>query len=196
MELELKTDFAAFWEIYPRKQGDKASIEKKFNKLSEVDRYNAIQNVRSRIETDPQWQDKQFIPMPGTYINQKRWLDEVIEHTDAKTRVNEAQGESPAHTVWSAMTEMYGDNFIKKHGEVPTPIWSSMLKNMPIVRIKRGLRTTFNSGSDFPPSLPKFMEYCKMTFEEEHPLALPKPPANKKLAFEAFEEVLKILRRK
>jgi len=136
-----------------------------------------------------------LIPILTTWINQKRWLDEIAENKDAKARVVEGQSDSPAAMVWSAMTQMYGEAWIKKYGEKPNPVWTRMLKDIPLNRIQRGLRRTVEASSDFPPSLPKFAEYCSRIFgEESSQKALPpRTKTNRETALEHLAEVKSIL---
>jgi hypothetical protein len=131
--------------------------------------------------------------MPTTILNQRRWEDEIVVHRGAKERVVENQDKSPTELVWSAMTQMYGDQWINKHGERPPEVWRRALNDMPRVRIGRGIRETLRSGSEFPPSLPKFLEYSAATFEELNPPSLPKPPGDRALALESIEKMKEIL---
>ena len=197
LDLELSTGtFDEFWFIYPRKTGGKDKAREKFDKLSEVDRFNAIQGAKHHSEHNEQWKNPSFIPHATTYLNQKRWEDAIVEDKPATTRVHDNGQQSQAHTVWSAMTQMYGSAWISKHGENPSPVWVSQLKNMGEDRIKRGLRKTLDSKSEFPPSLPRFVEYCALTFGEECQInqpKLPKPESNPQKALEAIEEMKRIL---
>jgi hypothetical protein len=185
--------FEAFWEIYPRKTGGKPNAERKFNSLSDADKYNAIAGAKHHRDNNPQWRNKALIPHATTYLNQSRWLDEIVEEKTAKDRVVENHDGSNVDLVWSAMAQMYGDSWIKRHGEKPPEIWQKMLKNLPIARLKRGLRAALDAHSDFPPSLPKFMEYCAPSFEEQYPTALPKPKGDRLKALESLEEMKKLL---
>ena len=69
--------FERFWEAYPVKKGKhRALLLWKSKKLApHVDAI--IQDIRLKLISDSQWQDKQYIPYPTTYINQKRWEDEI-----------------------------------------------------------------------------------------------------------------------
>jgi len=187
--------FDEWWVVYPRKQG-KADAEKKFAKLSDVDKYNCLQGTVYQTEHNPQWKDPSYIPLPSTFINQKRWQDEIVEGKDAKARVVESASNSNAHTVWAAMVGMYGQAWINKFGEEPDRFWSGFLNGITPARIQRALRYTLENDKEFPPSLPKFKGYCRPTFEEQYPPALPKPPGDKAKALAAFDEVNKILRAK
>lgn len=77
--------FEDFWSAYPRKTG-KGDAEKAWGKMRPP-----LADVLAALE----WQRKeenwtkdrgQFIPMPSTYINQKRWLDEPTKPVSAGVR--------------------------------------------------------------------------------------------------------------
>jgi len=66
--------FDRFWLMYDKKVGDKQKCMKSFVKLSE-------QEIEKIFNTLPDFlksiTDKQFQPFPQTYINNKRWNDEL-----------------------------------------------------------------------------------------------------------------------
>lgn len=72
-------EFETFWKAYPRHDNKQKTIkwfEK--NKPSE----GLLKIMLDKIELlkkTKQWQNKQFIPMPTTWLNGKRWEDEVLE---------------------------------------------------------------------------------------------------------------------
>jgi hypothetical protein len=66
--------FVEFWNLYGKKEGDKKSVEKKWNKLSK--------DVREKIMVMlPAFKIKhhelKYRPLPETFINQERWNDEI-----------------------------------------------------------------------------------------------------------------------
>lgn len=66
--------FDIFWNLYNKKVGDKNKCTAKWKKLKDQEREKIIQTLPvflSKIK------DKQFIPFPETYLNQKRWNDEM-----------------------------------------------------------------------------------------------------------------------
>lgn len=66
--------FDDFWEIYPKKVA-KSSCEDKYNKISEKDRQIIKDTIRNFVSYKP---FKEYNhPNASTYLNQKRWLDEV-----------------------------------------------------------------------------------------------------------------------
>ena len=72
--------FNYFWTTYPRKDGKKKCLQwfqaKKHNVTSElVD--TMVKAIEKNIKYNPSWKDKQFIPMPLTWLNGERWNDEI-----------------------------------------------------------------------------------------------------------------------
>ena len=77
--------FQEFYGLYPRKVG-RFLAEKSFKKLNKRNRQLAYEGLIKYIKF---WEsnktEKQFIPHPSTWLNQKRWddelesLDEVVE---------------------------------------------------------------------------------------------------------------------
>lgn len=66
--------FDQFWELYGKKVGDKKKCNSKWDKLPDFDRQKIIDTLpafKSKIT------DKKFQPFPETYLNQRRWDDEI-----------------------------------------------------------------------------------------------------------------------
>lgn len=75
MSVSHETDwFEKFWEGYRRKEKKKESL-KLFNRLTEEKQQLAIKDSVSRYAHT----DKDFIPLPPSYLNGERWNDEAIE---------------------------------------------------------------------------------------------------------------------
>ena len=74
-----KKRFKEFWEAYPRKTG-KGAAEKAYEKISPSKELHEtmIRAVRS-ASLSRQWTEEngRFIPNPATWLNQKRWEDEL-----------------------------------------------------------------------------------------------------------------------
>lgn len=71
--------FAKFWKLYPRKQ-DKAKALKAFAKLKVTDDlFNLIAKGLAAQAASHDWlkDGGKFVPMPTTWLNGKRWEDEV-----------------------------------------------------------------------------------------------------------------------
>lgn len=71
--------FSEFWSAYPRKTA-RPEAEKAWNKLSPDEglRGQIMSAVAVQSKSD-QWRkdDGKFIPHPSTWLNQKRWLDQI-----------------------------------------------------------------------------------------------------------------------
>ena len=84
-------DFDAFWKFYPRK-ASKDAARKAWNKLNPDQNIMKMigDNVRERVEKGEWRKDNQsFILHASTYLNQKRWEDEVVDQqTQTQTRTN------------------------------------------------------------------------------------------------------------
>ena len=73
----IKADFALFWEAYPRKEG-MLKAEEAFAKV-----VVPVQDLLDAIEAQkksPQWKKENglFIPHPAKWLEEKRWLDQMI----------------------------------------------------------------------------------------------------------------------
>jgi uncharacterized protein YdaU (DUF1376 family) len=71
--------FPKFWKLYPNKKG-KAAAEKAWKKLKVTDDlFTLIAQGLAKQCTSPAWTKDggQFIPHPATWLNGKRWEDEV-----------------------------------------------------------------------------------------------------------------------
>ena len=92
--------FAEFWTEYPKKTG-KGQAEKAFTKAcrSEVD-FAAIMHGLSdqnRLRFIPMKQngESRFIPMPATWLNGKRWEDEIEPYQSRQAMKDKQDEESP-----------------------------------------------------------------------------------------------------
>jgi len=68
--------FSTFWKAYPRKT-NKSFAEKVFQKLHPTE--EMFSKMLSSLEQQiPLWKDPQYIPHPSTWLNGKRWEDEIV----------------------------------------------------------------------------------------------------------------------
>ncbi len=82
-ESELEKNFFEFWAIYPRKDA-KAAARKAFEKLKPDETLlNAIIKAVEAQKRCSQWQDSKYIPYASTWLNQRRWEDEL--HTQKQS---------------------------------------------------------------------------------------------------------------
>ncbi len=75
----LKNQFAEFWKEYPRKVA-KAKAEKAWESVKPTDEvFEKIMQAVRRQKLSEQWRkdNGQYIPHPTTWLNQKRWEDEI-----------------------------------------------------------------------------------------------------------------------
>ena len=72
------SSFNEFWEIYPRKVGKKKALQE-WNKINHDDELltRILESLEKQKQTQ-QWDNKQFIPHPATWLKENRW-DDIIE---------------------------------------------------------------------------------------------------------------------
>lgn len=66
--------FDVFWDLYEKKKGNRQKCEKKWEKLTHEERKKIIQTLPEFKKSTP---DVTFRPFPETYLNGKRWEDEL-----------------------------------------------------------------------------------------------------------------------
>tara|TARA_Y100000593_G_scaffold44810_1_gene85391 strand:+ start:559 stop:954 length:396 start_codon:yes stop_codon:yes gene_type:complete len=70
--------FDDFYKLYPRKIS-RSNAEKSFKRLNKKDKVLAYEGI---IKYNKFWEENktepQYIPYPSTWLNQKRWEDELI----------------------------------------------------------------------------------------------------------------------
>lgn len=70
---EKKISFVVFWDLYDKKE-QRDSCEKKWNALD----LETQEKIISVLPDYVKWKnEKQYRPNPQTFLNQKRWLDEI-----------------------------------------------------------------------------------------------------------------------
>jgi hypothetical protein len=183
--------FDAFWDVYPRGT-NKAKAKVTFDNLSKADQLNAIQGATHHATCNPQWRNPALVPHATTFLNGKRWLDDIVEEIDAKERVHASISTSNASAVWKAMTQMMGQTWINKHGEKIPAVWVTQLSKLSEAQIKKGLREFADSGKEFAPGLPEFLALCRRQADSLKPFkSLPRPYGDPKIAEAAFAELRK-----
>ncbi len=80
-ENDIPEGFLAFWLEYPRHDARVVALKSWKKQGCEKHLESILADIRYRKEN--KWHDPQFIPMPSTYLNQKRWEDEHIVDTSA-----------------------------------------------------------------------------------------------------------------
>lgn len=77
--IELDIMFKEFWELYPNKKAKQVAY-KSFIKLKPNNElFNEIMDKLNLFKQTKQWQQEngKYIPYPSTWLNQKRWEDEI-----------------------------------------------------------------------------------------------------------------------
>jgi hypothetical protein len=74
----INIEFEWFWNDYDKKVGDKQKLKKKWHKLTDQERQNAMNYIDLYKQAVP---DKQFRKNPESFINNKSWNDEIIRTT-------------------------------------------------------------------------------------------------------------------
>jgi uncharacterized protein YdaU (DUF1376 family) len=76
-DIHMSTDKSAddmfddFWNVYPKKEA-KIKAQQAWRKLSKTKKEKAINDARNRFNGT----ERQYIPLPASYINAERWEDE------------------------------------------------------------------------------------------------------------------------
>ena len=79
--VDLPEGFDSFWSAYPRKQAKPPAV-KAFAKLSPDDAMlTTMLSALARQAASEQWRKDggQFIPYPATWLNARRWEDEIVD---------------------------------------------------------------------------------------------------------------------
>jgi len=84
--------FEKFWKSYPRKQG-KGAAEKAWIKAHINGSFDSVLTALESQKQSEQWKkdNGQFVPNPATWLNQRRWEDEIPggNHSDGTSSTND-----------------------------------------------------------------------------------------------------------
>lgn len=89
-EVKDEYTFERAWNLYEKKVGCKAKLEKKWNSMSQKDRKAAIEYIPLYVLSQP---DKQYRKNFQTFLNQRGWEDELIGATPPPAAINEKPSE-------------------------------------------------------------------------------------------------------
>ena len=96
VEAKENSMFDSFWSVWPKKvkrtPSRKKWVSMKLDKLAN----EIIKDVEFRVANDVQWK-RGYIPDPLTYLNQRRWEDEMIQTQENEG--NESYSERTARAV-------------------------------------------------------------------------------------------------
>ena len=73
-------NFQTFWAEYPKKVA-KVDAEKAAKKIADSEWPAVLEGLRKYKKV---WTDRQFIPYPGTFLNKRRWEDEIEDIAEVK----------------------------------------------------------------------------------------------------------------
>ena len=76
-EIDTENAFDQFWKIYPKKIAKKEA-RKAFEKIAPD--AHLLERMLAAVQTQKrskQWQDKQYIPNPATWLRRGQWEDEL-----------------------------------------------------------------------------------------------------------------------
>lgn len=85
--------FDRFWESYPRKEA-KQTAKKAFEKLNPDEALlMTMMEAIQRFKETSQWKEEngRFIPHPATWLNQRRWEDDIPKAKSHSTKIVHAQ---------------------------------------------------------------------------------------------------------
>lgn len=119
--------FDMFWQAYPKKVARAKALEIWVKKRLEAQGEEIAMDVLDRVRRHAQWQDKQYVPNPTTYLNQERWTDEIIEqgisangqNTGRVSRTTQASNEAfiDAKRAWQREERERLDREEREHWE-------------------------------------------------------------------------------
>lgn len=89
-EVKDEYTFERAWNLYDKKVGCKAKLEKKWNSMSQKDRKAAIEYIPLYVIAT---EDKKYRKNFQTFLNQRGWEDEIIGATPPPASVNEQPSE-------------------------------------------------------------------------------------------------------
>jgi hypothetical protein len=79
--------FDTFWNQYPRKES-KGRAESAFKKLKKAEQQSLLAHLPDRIDRHLSKVEKRFVPLPSSFINQKRWEDDWEPIADEVKKTN------------------------------------------------------------------------------------------------------------
>lgn len=89
-EVKDEYTFDRAWNLYDKKVGCKAKLEKKWNSMSQKDRKAALAYIPAYVIATA---DKQYRKNFQTFLNQRAWEDEIIGGTPPPVSTNESASE-------------------------------------------------------------------------------------------------------
>lgn len=107
--------FSEFWNLYNKKVGNKDKIKIKWEKLNDNDRQKIINTLPTFLNSIS---DKQYQPFPETYLNNKRWNDEIENNTKKDYRLFCPNGMVIMNLTESELAEKKLSGYYKEQHEI------------------------------------------------------------------------------
>jgi hypothetical protein len=103
--------FDEFWSIYPVKKN-----KVRAKKIWDRKKYSIIialilTDILNRQKNDSQWQDKQYIPHPSTYLGNELWNDEITQGGQPK----KSSGKSSSFDAYQAELKQQNKGVTYEH---------------------------------------------------------------------------------
>ena len=99
--------FDVWWKLYPRKQDKKKALACWIKNGCEENAESLIETLKNQIANDAQYSgDRQFIPLPSSYINKEKFNDEIVIRSGSESRETAAQAAERELAEW----ETQGDD--------------------------------------------------------------------------------------
>jgi len=98
--LKIKPEyFEMFWAMYPKRtqgKGSKGQAKTRWEALcrkpvKDRPRWRDVKVALHKQKKSIQWHDPNFIPLPTTWLNQQRWLDEAAEYAQGSITPKQAE---------------------------------------------------------------------------------------------------------
>lgn len=87
-KLEKKDWFDDFWNAYPRKEGKGTAIKAWMKALQKTSADVIIERV-GRWKVSKNFPERQFVPLPASWLNAERWFDELPEDASKPLEMNQ-----------------------------------------------------------------------------------------------------------
>ncbi len=93
--------FDVWWKLYPRKQDKKKARDAWIKHDCEKDAESLIDTLKNQIANDAQYSgDRQFIPLPSSYLNKEKFNDEIVIRSGSESRETAAQAAERQLAEW------------------------------------------------------------------------------------------------
>ena len=124
--------FEDFWNLYDKKVGNKQTIKKKWNKLTNQEREEAMEYIPKYKQVTP---DKQYRKNPDTWLNQRGWEHELIGYESEPDKAEVIKKDIVDGYNYSRKLEPHHKDYVKT--------WEQFYKMFP-KESKEALETRLN----------------------------------------------------